>query len=133
MRKRLSLTIFAVCIFLLCACNGNRPEHILPSSSESAAEAVLDFPYVGEWKAKVIVSNIENVKEYGVSVICINSDGTGTYNSKEGKWIYNADEKAISLTLIEGGAAELMIAEEEGKTVLKFYQDTYYRAEEFVE
>jgi len=93
----------------------------------------LDFPYVGEWKAKVIVSNIENVKEYGVSVIRINSDGTGTYNRKAGKWIYNADEKAISLTLIEGGAAELMIAEEEGKTVLKFYQDTYYRAEEFVE
>ena len=132
MKKGIIFVVLVVCIFLLSACNGNHPDNAQPTKKESTTETISSFPYTGEWKANVITSNLEGVKEYAVSVITLNADGTGTYKGKNGTWVYYEDEKKISLTLTEG-IVGLTIAEENGKTVLKFFQDTYYRAEEFVE
>ena len=132
MKKRLPLVIFVVCIFLLCACNGNHTNNAHQSSNESTIETVSKFPFTGEWKAKVLISNLGSVEKYSISVITLNADGTGTYKDKNGTWVYHEDEKKISLTLAEG-IGGLTIGEENGKTILKFFQDTYYRAEEFVE
>ncbi len=90
--------------------------------------------YVGEWKANQIASVMDGVTEYKTSVILLNADGTGSYKEKSGTWVYEETLNRIVLTLTaESVGVILEIGEEDGKTILKYYQDVYYKAEDFVE
>ena len=116
--KRLLALILALLLCLsLCACSestDNKP-------SGSAA-------YVGEWKANVKVSSDG---DYEVYVIKLNADETASYRNKTGIWIYSEKTNQFILS-VAGGTMNLEISEENGKTVLKYYPDTYYRANEFI-
>lgn len=90
--------------------------------------------YVGEWKANQIASVMDGVTKYSTSIILLNADGTGSYNKKSGIWVYEEPQNRIVLTLTaESVGVILEIGEEDGKTILKYYQDVYYKAEDFVE
>lgn len=90
--------------------------------------------YVGEWKANQIASVMEGATEYKISVILLNEDGTGSYKEKNGTWIYEETQNRIVLTLTaESVGVILEIGEEDGKTILKYYQDVYYKSDDFVE
>ncbi len=90
--------------------------------------------YVGEWKANQIASVMDGVTEYSTSIILLNADGTGSYKDISGTWIYEETQNRIVLTLTaESVGVILEIGEEDGKTILKYYQDVYYKAEDFVE
>lgn len=90
--------------------------------------------YVGEWKANQIASVMDGATEYKTSVILLNEDGTGSYKEKNGTWVYEETQNRIVLTLTaESVGVILEIGEEEGKTILKYYQDVYYKSDDFVE
>ena len=85
--------------------------------------------YVGEWKANQIASVMDGATEYKTSIILLNADGTGSYKEKSGTWVYEKALNRIVLTLTaESVGIILEIGEEDGKTVLKYYQDVYYNS-----
>lgn len=56
--------------------------------------------------------------------VLLNEDGTGSYKDKQGTWEYK--DSTIVLTLTNGSIGLVFeIGEEEGKTVLKYYQDDF--------
>ncbi len=124
MKKLTALLLAAVMCLSLAACGSGT------KGNDTAGSNGND--YVGEWKANVLVSATAEQKIYEVYVITLNADGTGTYRDKAGTWVYSESENQIVLTLT-GATALLEIAKDGEKTVLKFYQDTYYRASEFTE
>lgn len=90
--------------------------------------------YVGEWKANQIASVMDGATEYKTSSILLNADGTGFYKDKSGTWVYEETQNRIVLTLTaESVGVILEIGEEDGKTILKYYQDVYYKSDDFVE
>jgi len=131
MRRIIALICVVLLIIACAACsntdtnNDNNPNETTGTDSAS---------YVGEWKANTVSLALDNSYEYVVSTIVLNADGTGSYREKEMTWQYKKDTQTIAFTLVSGeqnGAFD--IAEEDGKTVLKFYKDVYYRAEDFKE
>ena len=116
MKRLLALALAMLLCFGMCACAEN--EESKPTGSAA---------YVGEWKANVQVSS---EGEYKVYTIQLNADETGSYQGKKGVWTYSKETDQIILS-VTSGTLYLTIAEENGKTVLKYYQDTYYRASEF--
>ena len=118
MKRLLALALAMLLCFGMCACTQKQNEKLTGRDA-----------YVGEWKANVKVSS---EGDYEVYVIKLNADETGSYKNKTGVWVYSEENKEIILT-VTGGTLHLQIAEENGKTVLKYYQDTYYRASEFSE
>ncbi len=76
---------------------------------------------------------IDGKQNYEISIIELNADGSGTYKGKELVWEYSEDQQTIKVTLTkENTNTAFEIQEENGKTVLKFFQDTYYRSTDFV-
>ncbi len=130
MRKILYFVLSVMCIFLLCACNNNTES--MPQANETTSSTIIVSPFIGEWNANVVVGNSDAGKEYAIYTITLNSDGKATYRDKVGTWAYYEEQQKISLTFPEG-IVGLTVSEENGKTILKYFQDTYYRAEEFVE
>lgn len=127
MKKIIALTLALVLCFGLVACGNS---DVAPNGSTNKQDDVAQ-EYVGEWKANVLKSSMGDVKTYEVAVIMLNTDGTATYKGKAATWEYK--ENTIQLAVTGAGVAVFEIAEDGGKTVLKFYEDTYYRASEFVE
>lgn len=116
--KRMLIAMLAV-ILLLSAC-GNQ-------DNGNAAE------YTGQWKANTISGLIDGEKLYTVSVIELQEDGTGTYKGRALSWSYSEEQNTIQVTLLnENQTAAFQIQTVDGITVLKFYDDIYYRAEDFV-
>lgn len=105
---------------------------------ETSAADNVNADYVGEWKARVQ----DGPYTYQNNAIILNADASALYTndalseegySKEtGTWKYVAEKNRIIVTL-DFGNLVLDIKEKDGKTVLVYYSDTYYRAEEFVE
>lgn len=108
---------------------------IYSGNTNSSADKTEDATtYADEWKANKVVGNMGNVKSYETYIIKLNSDGTGSYQEKAGTWEHDQENNQIVLTLTdESIGMVLKINEEEGNTVLTYYEDTYYRASEFVE
>lgn len=133
MKKIIALTLALILCFGLCACgNSNvKSDGTTNKQDDTATTDTVAQEYVGEWKANVLKSWMDDVKTYGVAVIMLNTDGTATYKGKAATWEYK--ENTIQLAVTGAGVAVFEIAEDGGKTVLKFYEDTYYRASEFVE
>ena len=96
------------------------------------AQEVVGAEYVGEWKANTLTGLIDGVKTYTVSVIELKQDGSGTYKGRALEWTFSEENNTINFTITqENLSAALQIQEIDGKTVLKFYEDVYYRADEF--
>ncbi len=107
----------------------------LPACSRAGADDAQEIAgaeYVGEWKANTLTGLIDGVKTYTVSVIELKQDGSGTYKGRELEWTFSEENNTINFTITqENASAALQIQELDGKTVLKFYDDVYYRANEF--
>ncbi len=107
----------------------------LPACSTAGADdaqKIAGTEYVGEWKANTLTGLIDGVKTYTVSVIELKQDGSGTYKGRELVWTLSEEHNTINFTITqENVSAALQIQELDGKTVLKFYEDVYYRADEF--
>lgn len=122
MKKRfftILLSILVVCLTLV-GCGSN------PDDTKVNSE------YVGEWKANQISSVMDGETTYKTVSILLNADGTGSYKDKQGTWEHKDDAIVLTLTNENIGMV-LEIKEEDGKTVLKYYQDVFYKASEFVE
>ena len=127
MKKIIALTLVLVLCFGLVACGSSDtdPNGTANKQDDTAQE------YVGEWKANVIDISMGDVTIYKVALIMLNADGTATYRGKDATWEYK--DGTIHLAVTGGGIAVLEIDKENGKTVLKFSEYTYYRANEFEE
>lgn len=125
--KRVFLLLLAIVLLAsLTACAHTQDD------TSSAANSDAGAAYVGEWKANTLAGLIDGVKTYTVSVIELQRDGSGTYKGRDLTWEYSKEANAINFTIIqENVSAALQIQEINGNTVLKFYDDVYYRAEEF--
>lgn len=116
--KRILIAMLAV-ILLFSAC-GNQ-------NNGNAAE------YAGQWKANTISGLIDGEKLYTVSVIELHEDGTGTYKGRALSWSYSEEQNTIQVTLLkENQTTAFEILTVDGVTVLKFFDDIYYRSEDFV-
>ncbi len=88
---------------------------------------------MGEWKANSLKSRFNNEITYQVATITLQEDGTCIYKGESAKWEYVADLNQFIFTLDKNCASGVLeIAEENGKTVLKYNTETYYRPEDFV-
>ena len=127
MKKIIAITLALVLCLGLVACGSSdaTPNGTTNKQDNAAQE------YVGEWKANVIDISMGDVTIYKVAVIMLNADGTATYRGKDATWEYK--DGTIHLAVTGGGIAVLEIDKENGKTVLKFSEYTYYRASEFEE
>lgn len=126
MRKFL-LSILLVLLFALTACGSTKDNKSADDNTQAGAE------YIGEWKANTVVSVMGDTKTYEVSVIELCNDNSGTYKDKKGTWEYSEESNSIILTLSETKQGlQLEISEIDGFCVLKFYDDIYYRSEDFV-
>lgn len=99
----------------------------------------VNTDYVGEWKARVQ----DGPYTYQNNAIILNTDSSASYiddvdgegdspKEETGTWEYVAEKNRIIVTL-DFGNLVLDIKEKDGKTVLAYFGDAYYRAEEFVE
>lgn len=133
MKKIISLLLILVMCLGLCACGSSIVESdgATNKQDDTATTDTVAQEYVGEWKASVLKSHMGDVKTYEVAVIMLNTDGTATYKGKAATWEYK--KNTIQLAVTGAGVAVFEIAEDGGKAVLKYYEDTYYRASEFVE
>ncbi len=90
--------------------------------------------YIGIWKANVVKFVGDGVKTYETKEVAINEDGTGYYGGHVGAWSYSEGTEQLILTIeTTGNGAAFDIDTEDGKTVLRFFQDTYYYETDFVE
>lgn len=128
--KRMMIALLAVVmLFSITACSDNKSNN----GSTTDGTTVSTFEYVGEWKANTLSGLIDGEKIYTVSVIELNEDGTGTYKGRELSWNYSEEQNTIQVTLLkENQTTAFEIQEVDGATVLKFFDDIYYRAEDFV-
>ncbi len=121
MKKFCILIVAVVLLLTLAACN----------NANNNTKNGTDF--VGEWKANTLSGIVDGKQNYEISIIELNADGSGTYKGKELVWEYSEDQQTIKVTLTkENTNTAFEIQEENGKTVLKFFQDTYYRSTDFV-
>lgn len=113
------------CIFVVCL--------IMSGCSSSDSDTNVNSEYVGEWKANQISSVMDGKTTYKTISVLLNEDGTGSYKDKQGTWEVK-DGTTVVLTLTNENIGMVFeIAEEEGKTVLKYYQDVFYKVSEFIE
>lgn len=127
--KRIMIVLLAIVIllsFVACSDNGS-------NNSTINITTVHELDYVGEWKANTVSGLIDDKKSYTVSVIELKEDGTGTYKGRKLSWTYSKEQNTINVTLLkENQTAAFEIQEVDDITVLKFFNDIYYRAEDFV-
>jgi hypothetical protein len=125
MKQAISLILALILCLGLCACGSSNAETDGAANKQdnSAQE------YVGEWKTNIVDISFGAATVYKVAVIVLNADGTATYRGREATWEYK--DGTIHLAVTGGGIAVFGIEKEEEKTVLKFSEYTYYRANEF--
>ena len=122
MKKAISMLLVLMLCLSMCAC--------APASEGNTTDPKM--AYVGEWKANVLAGNSGDGREYEVAVIQLNEDGTGTYKGQELTWELSADGTTVKATT-NHITVNFEIDVKDGKTTLNFFDDTYYRASEFVE
>ena len=122
MKRNIALVVIA---FVVCL--------IMGACSKNNGDSNTNSEFVGEWKANQVSSVMDGETAYKTVVVQLNKDGTGSYKDKQGTWEVK-DNTTIVLTLTNENIGMVFeIDDEEGKTVLKYYQDVFYRASEFVE
>ena len=119
MKRTIALVLAVMLCFGLCACGQDQNE----------VSKDINTDYVGAWKGNIKVG----YETYEVQTITLNTDGTGSYQGKyDGAWKYSEEDNRIVLAT-DAGNILLDIDTVDGKTVLKYFSDVYYRASEFVE
>ena len=127
MKKIFFALVAVIMMFSVVGCGNNNP------SKENTAEKKVIEQYMGEWKANSLKSRLDNEITYQVATITLKEDGTCIYKGESAKWEYIAELNQFVFTLDKNGVnGTLEIAEENGKTVLKYVTETYYRPEDFV-
>lgn len=128
--KRMMIALLAVVMLLsITACSDNNSNN----GSTTDGTTISTSEYVGEWKANTVSGLIDGEKTYTVSVIELKKDGTGTYKGRELSWAYSEEQNTINVTLLkENQTTAFEIQEVDGVTILRFFDDIYYRAEDFV-
>jgi len=112
------ILVFVVCLMMSACGTGNENYKI-------------DQGYVGEWKADQISSVMDGETTYKTVTVLLNEDGTGSYKDKQGTW--EVKDSTVVLTLTNENIGMVFeIGEEDGKKVLKYYEDVFYKASEFV-
>lgn len=129
MKRMMIALLAAVMLFSITACSDNKSNN----GSTTDGTTVSTSEYVGEWKANTLSGLMDGEKIYTVSVIELKEDGTGTYKGRELSWSYSEEQNTIKVTLLkENQTTAFEIQEVTGVTVLKFFDDVYYRTEDFV-
>lgn len=125
--KRIMIALLSiVTLFSFVACNNNSTKE-----DDNDKQFVLD--YMGEWKANSLKSRNNDEITYKVATITLQEDGTCVYKGENAKWEYVADLNQFIFTLDKNGVSgTLEIAEENGKTVLKYNTELYYRPTDFI-
>lgn len=122
MKRNIALVVIAIVMCL-----------IISACGKNNGDSNTNSEFVGEWKANQVSSVMDGETTYKTVVVLLNEDGTGSYKDKQGTWKVN-DNTTIVLTLTNENIGMVFeVDDEEGKTVLKYYQDVFYRASEFVE
>lgn len=131
--KRIFVLICALLVLCsLSACDTENVGNSVNNSSDTEV-AKAESKYVGVWKANTVSGLIDGEKSYTVSVIELKEDCTGTYKGRKLSWTYSKEQNTINVTLLkENQTAAFEIQEVDDITVLKFFDDIYYRAEDFV-
>lgn len=131
--KRFLCILFAIWMILLCsACGTSASEDDPVTATTEQAVDVDAAQYVGQWKANTVAGLVDGEKTYRVSVIELNSDGSGAYKGKALTWAYSEEYGTINVTLLkENQNTSFEIDQVDGKTVLRFFEDVYYRAADF--
>ena len=126
MKRIFVLLLAVVMLFAFAACNND-------NQKENNNDKQLVADYMGEWKANALKSRLDNEITYQVATITLQEDGTCIYKGESAKWEYVADLNQFIFTLDKNGASGVLeIAEENGKIVLKYDTEIYYRPADFV-
>ena len=126
MKRIFVLLLAVVMLFAFAACNND-------SQKENSNDKQLVADYMGDWKANSLKSRHNNEITYQVATITLQEDGTCIYKGENAKWEYIADLNQFVFTLDRNGVSGVLeIAEENGKTVLQYSTETYYRPADFV-
>lgn len=125
--KRIMIVLLAIMILLSCvACDNNSPK-------DDDNDKKLFSEYMGEWKANSLKSRDNDEITYKVTTITLQEDGTCVYKGENAKWEYVADLNQFIFTLDKNGVSgTLEIAEENGRAVLKYNTEIYYKTSDFV-
>ncbi len=125
MKRILTLILSLAAFISLAGCTS--------AENTQTTEDVAGLAFVGQWKAKTVSGVFGESETYEISVIELNADGTGSYKGKTLVWQYCRSEQIIQVTLTkENTSAAFQIQQQDdGETVLQFFQDTYYRAADF--
>lgn len=125
--KRIMIVLLAMLILLSCvACDNNSPK-------DDDNDKKLFSEYMGEWKANSLKSRDNDEITYKVTTITVQEDGTCVYKGENAKWEYVADLNQFIFTLDKNGVSgTLEIAEENGRAVLKYNTEIYYKTSDFV-
>lgn len=131
MKRWTALLLCLIAVFALCACGKENPE--TPETGTTAAPTLPGNQYTGEWNANMIASNIDEVRFYKTSVLILDPDGTGTYQGQAGTWYYNEEAETVAFTLADPVFTMVFTVSQDkhGVTVLQYYDDSYYRPEDF--
>ena len=133
MKKLLILLLTLTLCLSFMACGETKNDKNTPTkAAETKEDPKHPAEYVDEWKN---YRKIDSEGNYGTFRVVFNADGTGSYfNSSDketkGTWYYDADNHCVVLQLPVGNCA-FYVQEENGKTVLDYYDDIFYRAGEF--
>lgn len=125
--KRIMIALLAiVTLFSFVACKNDSPKED-DNDKKNVSE------YMGDWKANSLKSRFDDEITYQVATITLQENGTCIYKGESAKWEYVADLNRFVFTLDRNGVSgTLEIAEENGKTVLKYNTELYYRPTDFI-
>ena len=119
MKRWMALLLAVVLAFGMAACGEEDPQ----ATAETMDPVIEKF--AGEWVAPAPEGVIEQTQTLSV---WLHPDGSGAYNGRIVTWKYYESENAIYLTISNYAVIVLDIEVENGKTVLTYGTETYYRA-----
>ena len=139
MKKMIAFVLLAVMCLSLAACDNNADAN--PEQNTGAGN--INPAYVGEWKCKVLHENFGS-PVYRHDGFVFKEDGSFSFVKDidqmvydeptvyfDGQWEFDEEKNRIIVTLEFDEKTSIKISEQDGKTVLIFCGDVFYRAEDF--
>lgn len=151
MKKKIMFALLlGILVIALNGCGKQKAERDIVSTAPNTHDQIGEQPnattsakdtpgaeFAGEWKANKVLKCFADergtVKEYFASVLTLNEDGTGTFEDYILTWEYSHEYNTIKVQFPDANTSgALGIKEVDGKTVLDFWGDLYYRSSDFV-